>query len=410
MSKIVVVGGGAAGLELVTRLGRSFGRHGQHDVVLIEPASHHYWKPRLHEIAAGTFDSELDAVSYLQHGYCNQYQTIQASMSRLDRQRKEIEVRDAQGQTSMVNYDYLVIAVGAVSNDFKTEGVSEHCLFLDSAQQAQQAWEQINPLLRAQGEHHISIVGAGATGVELAAELAKVNEKLNRYRHDANLKVTLIEASERILPAGPACMSENVHNALVKNGVEIKTNTRVKRAESGKLITANGEVINANLQLWAAGIKCASWLAQLDGLETNRLNQLKVNAALTTTVDDSIFVIGDSAECPQPDGSFVPPRAQAANQAAGHLATQIKRMLKGKEMKPFVFNDGGMVIAVGHNYAVGSLMNNKLILRGRLVRNLYDTIFRLHQRILFGWGRVTALVVLKRLKGTLNPFYKNNIS
>ncbi|MCW8349152.1 NAD(P)/FAD-dependent oxidoreductase [Vibrio sp. ZSDZ65] len=410
MSKIVVVGGGAAGLELVTRLGRSFGRRGQHDIVLIEPASHHYWKPRLHEIAAGTFDSELDAVSYLQHGYCNQYQTIQASMSRLDRQRKEIEVRDAQGQTSMVNYDYLVIAVGAVSNDFKTEGVSEHCLFLDSAQQAQQAWEQINPLLRAQGEHHISIVGAGATGVELAAELAKVNEKLNRYRHDANLKVTLIEASERILPAGPACMSEKVHNALVKNGVEIKTNTRVKRAESGKLITANGEVINANLQLWAAGIKCAPWLAQLDGLETNRLNQLKVNATLTTTVDDSIFVIGDSAECPQPDGSVVPPRAQAANQAAGHLATQIKRRLKGKEMKPFVFNDGGMVIAVGHNYAVGSLMNNKLILRGRLVRNLYDTIFRLHQRILFGWGRVTALVVLKRLKGTLNPFYKNNIS
>ncbi|MGF1747686.1 NAD(P)/FAD-dependent oxidoreductase [Vibrio cionasavignyae] len=410
MSKIVVVGGGAAGLELVTRLGRSFGRRGQHDIVLIEPASHHYWKPRLHEIAAGTFDSELDAVSYLQHGYCNQYQTIQASMSRLDRQRKEIEVRDAQGQTSMVNYDYLVIAVGAVSNDFKTEGVSEHCLFLDSAQQAQQAWEQINPLLRAQGEHHISIVGAGATGVELAAELAKVNEKLNRYRNDANLKVTLIEASERILPAGPACMSEKVHNALVKNGVEIKTNTRVKRAESGKLITANGEVINANLQLWAAGIKCAPWLAQLDGLETNRLNQLKVNATLTTTVDDSIFVIGDSAECPQPDGSVVPPRAQAANQAAGHLATQIKRRLKGKEMKPFVFNDGGMVIAVGHNYAVGSLMNNKLILRGRLVRNLYDTIFRLHQRILFGWGRVTALVVLKRLKGTLNPFYKNNIS
>lgn len=410
MSKIVVVGGGAAGLELVTRLGRSFGRRGQHDIVLIEPASHHYWKPRLHEIAAGTFDSELDAVSYLQHGYCNQYQTIQASMSRLDRQRKEIEVRDAQGQTSMVNYDYLVIAVGAVSNDFKTEGVSEHCLFLDSAQQAQQAWEQINPLLRAQGEHHISIVGAGATGVELAAELAKVNEKLNRYRHDANLKVTLIEASERILPAGPACMSEKVHNALVKNGVEIKTNTRVKRAENGKLIIANGEVINANLQLWAAGIKCASWLAQLDGLETNRLNQLKVNATLTTTVDDSIFVIGDSAECPQPGGSVVPPRAQAANQAAGHLATQIKRRLKGKEMKPFVFNDGGMVIAVGHNYAVGSLMNNKLILRGRLVRNLYDTIFRLHQRILFGWGRVTALVVLKRLKGTLNPFYKNNIS
>ncbi|ANS85746.1 NAD(P)/FAD-dependent oxidoreductase [Vibrio scophthalmi] len=410
MSRIVVVGGGAAGLELVTRLGRSFARRREHEVILVEPASHHYWKPRLHEIAAGTFDDELDAVSYLQHAYCNQYQYLQASMSGLNRNKKQLEIRNVDGDISTLDYDYLVIAVGAVSNDFKTEGVSEHCLFLDSAEQAQQAWDQINPLLRAQGEQHISIVGAGATGVELAAELAKVSEKLGRYRHDAKLRITLIEASQRVLPAGPECMSEKVQQALLKHGVEVRTNTRVKRAEQGKLITDSGEVISADLQLWAAGIKCAPWLAELDGLEVNRLNQLKVYSTLRTTRDNAVFVIGDSAECPQPDGSFVPPRAQAANQAAMHLARQFKRLLKGKSIKPFVFHDGGMVIAVGHDYAVGSLMNNKLVLRGRLVRNLYDTIFRLHQRILFGWGRVTALVVLKRVKGSLNPFYKNNIS
>mgnify|MGYP000439305116 CR=1 FL=1 len=410
MSRIVVVGGGAAGLELVTRLGRSFARRREHEVILVEPASHHYWKPRLHEIAAGTFDDELDAVSYLQHAYCNQYQYLQASMSGLNRNKKQLEIRNVDGDISTLDYDYLVIAVGAVSNDFKTEGVSEHCLFLDSAEQAQQAWDQINPLLRAQGEQHISIVGAGATGVELAAELAKVSEKLGRYRHDAKLRITLIEASQRVLPAGPECMSEKVQQALLKHGVEVTTNTRVKRAEQGKLITDSGEVISADLQLWAAGIKCAPWLAELDGLEVNRLNQLKVYSTLRTTRDNAVFVIGDSAECPQPDGSFVPPRAQAANQAAMHLARQFKRLLKGKSIKPFVFHDGGMVIAVGHDYAVGSLMNNKLVLRGRLVRNLYDTIFRLHQRILFGWGRVTALVVLKRVKGSLNPFYKNNIS
>ena len=410
MSRIVVVGGGAAGLELVTRLGRSFARRHKHEVILVEPASHHYWKPRLHEIAAGTFDDELDAVSYLQHAYCNQYQYLQASMSGLNRNKKQLEIRNVDGDISTLDYDYLVIAVGAVSNDFKTEGVSEHCLFLDSAEQAQQAWDQINPLLRAQGEQHISIVGAGATGVELAAELAKVSEKLGRYRHDAKLRITLIEASQRVLPAGPECMSEKVQQALLKHGVEVRTNTRVKRAEQGKLITDSGEVISADLQLWAAGIKCAPWLAELDGLEVNRLNQLKVYSTLRTTRDNAVFVIGDSAECPQPDGSFVPPRAQAANQAAMHLARQFKRLLKGKSIKPFVFHDGGMVIAVGHDYAVGSLMNNKLVLRGRLVRNLYDTIFRLHQRILFGWGRVTALVVLKRVKGSLNPFYKNNIS
>ena len=410
MSRIVVVGGGAAGLELVTRLGKSFARRSQHEVILVEPASHHYWKPRLHEVAAGTFDAELDAVSYLQHGYCNHYQYVQASMSGLNRRKKQLEIRSSDGELSTLDYDYLVIAVGAVSNDFKTEGVSEHCLFLDSAEQAQQAWDKIHPLLRSQGDQHISIVGAGATGVELAAELAKVSSKLQRYRHDAQLKITLVEASQRVLPAGPECMSEKVQKALIKNGVEVRTDTRVNRAEQGKLITDNGEVINADLQLWAAGIKCAPWLAQLDDLETNRLNQLKVYSTLRTTRDSAIFVMGDSAECPQADGSFVPPRAQAANQAAGHLARQLQRLLNGKAIKPFVFKDGGMVIAIGHDYAVGSLMNNKLILRGRLVRNLYDTIFRLHQSILFGWGRTSALVVLKRIKGSLNPFYKTNIS
>ncbi|MCW8328902.1 NAD(P)/FAD-dependent oxidoreductase [Photobacterium sp. SDRW27] len=410
MSRIVVVGGGAAGLELVTRLGRSFGHKSNHEVTLVEPSSHHYWKPRLHEIAAGTFDTELDAVSYLQHATCNGYQYVQAAMAGLDRETKTLLLRNNSGQESALQYDYLVIAVGAVSNDFKTPGVSKHCLFLDSSDQAQQAWQQINPLLRAEGNHRISIVGAGATGVELAAELAKVSAKLQRYRHGAELDITLIEASDRVLPAGPECMSGKVQKALLKQGITVRTNTRVQRAEEGKLVTAEGEIIAADLQVWAAGIKCAEWLTQLDGLETNRLNQLKVDANLQPTFDSNIFVLGDSAECPQPDGSFVPPRAQAANQAAGHLARQFKRLLKGKSLQPFIFNDGGMVVAVGHDYAVGVLMNDKLVLRGRFVRNLYDTIFRLHQRVLFGWGRVTALVLLKRIKCALNPYYKGNLS
>ncbi|GHA52998.1 NAD(P)/FAD-dependent oxidoreductase [Photobacterium aphoticum] len=410
MSKIIVVGGGAAGLELVTRLGRSLGRRAEHTITLVEPASHHYWKPRLHEIAAGTFDNELDAVSYLQHAACHGYQYVQAAMTGLDRSTKTITVSQPVNGEATLDYDYLVLAVGAISNDFKTPGVSEHCLFLDSAEQAQRAWALINPLLRTQGEHRLSIVGAGATGVELAAELAKVSEKLQRYRHGASLSITLVEAADRVLPASPACMSEKVQRKLEQQGVTVLTNTRIQRAESGRLVTADDQVLTADLQIWAAGIKCADWLTQLDGLETNRINQLKVHDTLQSTLDEAIFVMGDSAECPQPDGSFVPPRAQAANQAAGHLAHQFARLMKGKPLQPFLFNDGGMVVALGHDYAVGALMNDKVVLRGRLVRNLYDTIFRLHQRILFGWGRVTALVMLKRIKGLLSPYYKGNAS
>jgi len=403
MLRIVVVGGGAAGLELVTRLGRNK----RHEVILVEPSSHHFWKPRLHEIAAGTFDAELDAVSYFQHAECNGYTHIQDAMTGLDRDSKIIHLRGMNSGPTTLQYDYLVMAIGAISNDFKTPGVSEHCLFLDSSGQAELAWQQIKQQLKATGTRRISIVGAGATGVELAAELAKVSSKLQSYRHASKFEITLVEAADRVLPSSPECMSEKVQEALKKQGITIRTETRVQRAETGKLITSENEIIPADLQIWAAGIKCAEWLTKLDGLETNRLNQLIVNPTLQSSLDDAIFVIGDNAQCTQPDGRVVPPRAQAANQAATHLAKQFHRMLKDKPLQPFIYNDGGMVVAVGHGNAVGALMNNKIVLKGRLIRHLYDTIFRLHQRVLFSWGRVIALVVLKRIKAMLNPYYKS---
>ncbi|AGU97873.1 MULTISPECIES: NAD(P)/FAD-dependent oxidoreductase [Vibrio] len=409
MSNFVVVGGGAAGLEMVTRLASSFAGKSGHTVTLVEPSSHHLWKPRLHEIAAGTFDNELDSVAFRLHAACHGYQYVQARMSGLDRANKTITVSAELSPEQTLKYDYLVIAVGAISNDFKIPGVSDHCLFLDSASQAEKAWEQMKQMLANGGAHRVSIVGAGATGVELGAEWAKVSKQLNRYQNDTQLSITLIEAADRVLPASADCMSEKVLKKLQKQGVNVRLNARVKRAEADRIVTEN-EVIPADLQIWAAGIRCPDWLANLDGLESNRINQLKVLPTLQTTLDESVFVIGDSAECPQEDGRVVPPRAQAANQAAAHLAKQFKRLVKGKELKPFVFKDGGMVVALGHDYAVGALMNDKVVLRGRYVRRLYDTIFRLHQRVIFGWFRVSALVVLKRVKGLLNPYYKGSWS
>ncbi|RJX75316.1 NAD(P)/FAD-dependent oxidoreductase [Vibrio sinensis] len=409
MANFVVVGGGAAGLELVTRLGKSFAGNKQHTVTLVEPSGHHLWKPRLHEIAVGSFDNELDAVSYVQHSVCNGYQFVQAGMSGLDRESKTIVLdRDVDGNNTL-SYDYLVMAVGAVSNDFKINGVREHCLFLDSSEQALLAWEQIKKMLQSSTQQRISIVGAGATGVELASELAKLNQQLSRYKMGGSLAVTLIEAADRVLPASPKCMSEKVQRKLEQQGVTVQLNAKVQSASHHQLIV-NDTAIEAQLQVWAAGVKCADWLANLDGLETNRINQIRVKPTLQTTLDDSVFVIGDNAECPQPDGSMVPPRAQAANQEATHLAKQFKRLIKDKPLQPFIFKDGGMMIALGHDYAVGSVMGNKLVLRGRWVRNIYDTIFRLHQQVLFGWGRVSALMILKRVKCLLNPYYKGSLS
>lgn len=405
MSRIVIVGGGAAGIELSTLLAKA--NRKKHEIILVEPETDHYWKPRLHEIAAGTFDRELDSVCYFTHGAINGYQHYQGAMTDIDRQNKMLAVRRNDGTEASVKYDYLVVAVGAVSNDFNTTGARDNCIFLDSASQARHAWHKISQLLREGNDRTVNIVGAGATGVELAAELARVSHKLQRY-NAAKLTINLIEAADRVLPNSPPKMSAKVLKELQRTNINVLLNTRISEVSEHGMITADDQPLEADIQFWAAGVKAPEWLKGLGGLEYNRMNQIIVNANLTTTVDDHIFSLGDCASIPQADGSFVPPKAQAANRAAVHLTKSLTGLLRGKELTDFEFKDGGMVVAVGHHFAVGSFaphskMANNLVFKGRLIRRLYDTIFRLHQRTVEGMFTVSRLIITKRLKALFQP-------
>ena len=405
MSRIVIVGGGAAGIELSTLLAKA--NHKKHEIILVEPETDHYWKPRLHEIAAGTFDRELDSVCYFTHGAINGYQHYQAAMTDINREDKMLVVRRNDGTQAMVKYDYLVVAVGAVSNDFNTTGARDNCIFLDSASQARHAWNKISQLLREGNDRTVNIVGAGATGVELAAELARVSHKLQRY-NAAKLTINLIEAADRVLPNSPQKMSSKVLKELQRTNINVLLNTRISEVSDHGMVTADNQPLDADIQFWAAGVKAPDWLNGVGGLEYNRMNQILVNANLTTTVDDSIFSLGDCASIPQADGSFVPPKAQAANRAAVHLTKSLTNLLRGKELTDFEFKDGGMVVAVGHHFAVGSFaphskMADKLVFKGRLIRRLYDTIFRLHQRTVEGLFTMSRLIITKRLKALFQP-------
>ncbi|WP_305814010.1 NAD(P)/FAD-dependent oxidoreductase [Photobacterium leiognathi] len=405
MSRIVIVGGGAAGLELSTLLGKTVRK--EDEIILVEPETHHFWKPRLHEIAAGTFDSDLDTVCYFTHGARHGYQHYQAAMTDVDRENKMLSVRRPDGTEAAIKYDYLIIAIGAVSNDFNTTGAKDHCLFLDSASQARQAWHQVSQILRASEDRSVNIVGAGATGVELAAELARVSQKLQRY-NGAPLHINLIEAANRVLPNSPEKMSEKVLKELERNNVNVLLDTRIREVTDKGMLTVDNRELDADVQFWAAGVKAPDWLNGIGGLSYNRMNQIQVNANLTTTVDDSIFALGDCASIPQADGSFVPPKAQAANRAAVHLAKSLGGMLRGKPLTDFEFKDSGMVVAVGHHFAVGSFapgskMEGKMVLQGRLIRRLCDTIFRLHQRTVTGMFTVSRLMIAKRLKAVFKP-------
>src|SRR5258706_4272288 len=187
-TQIVVVGGGAAGLELVTRLGAKYGRE-KCQITLVEKYRTHIWKPLLHEVAAGSLDDNLDEVGYRSHCHRWGYHFFQGTLEAIDRAGREMVVPpliDLDGRELMgrhrIAYDYLVVAIGSVTNDFGTPGASSHCLFLDSRVDADDFRDRLlNQCLRvsrAVGENpaadaqvRVAIVGGGATGVALAAEL-----------------------------------------------------------------------------------------------------------------------------------------------------------------------------------------------------------------------------------------------
>lgn len=414
MTRIIVVGGGAGGLELATKLGRTLGRKNRAQITLVDRKASHLWKPLLHEVATGSLDEGVDALSYRAHAKNHSFDFQMGSLQDIDRERKVIilsELKDEHGELLMpsreLEYDLLVMAIGSTSNDFNTPGVRENCIFLDSPEQAHRfRTEMNNEFLKlhaknGNGTVDIAIVGAGATGVELSAELHNAVKELRTYGFgdldSSKLNVNLIEAGERILPALPPRISSAAHQELVKLGVNVRTATMVTKAEKDGLTTKDGEKIPAQIMVWAAGIKAPDFIKDIAGLETNRINQLVVKGTLQTTRDDDIFVIGDLAQCTQPDGSFVPPRAQAAHQMASQAFSNIVAKLNGRELKNYVYKDHGSLVSLSRFSTVGSLMGNltkgSMMVEGRIARVVYISLYRMHLMALHGVFK-TGLMML----------------
>ncbi len=430
-TQIVVVGGGAAGLELATRLGAHFGRR-HFDIILVEKNRTHIWKPLLHEVAAGSLDANLDEVGYRSHGFAWGYRFFYGSLDGIDRDSGHVliaPILDEDGREIMgrhrIRYDYLVLAVGSVTNDFATQGVAQNCIFLDSRLQADRFRSKLlDHCLRvsrtlqndptADVHVRVDIVGGGATGVELAAELYNAAAALRHYGlevfDESRLKVTLIEAGPRILPALPEKLAEAAHKELEALGVRVITGEQVVEATPEGMRTKSGELIKADLRVWAAGVKGPDMLAGL-GLETTRNNQLVVKPTLQTTRDDRIFAIGDCAFfLPEGESRPVPPRAQAAHQMAAVAFHNLKALIRNTPLKPFVYHDHGSLVSLSRYSTVGSLMGNlvggRMAVEGRLARFVYASLYRMHLFAIHGVIKGAAMVVYSWVNKIIRPRLK----
>ncbi|WP_435659335.1 NAD(P)/FAD-dependent oxidoreductase [Methylobacillus flagellatus] len=414
LHQIVIVGGGAGGLELATKLGDSLGRKGKAEITLIDRTRTHVWKPLLHEIAAGSMNPDKHELEYLAQAHWHHFHFRLGNMDGIDRTKREVYVGanyDEDGAEVIprrtFKYDTLVIAVGSTTNDFGIAGAREHSIALDTQDQAERFHRRLhNALVRAQtqaapvqaGQLEVVIVGAGATGVELSAELHNTTRELAAYGldkidPDKDIKISLIEASDRVLPALPPKLSQAVDYELRKLRVHVYTGERVTEVTQKGVHTHSGRFIPSALVVWAAGIKAPNFLSELDGLETNRINQLVVRRTLQTTLDDDIFAFGDCAACPWPGhAETVPPRAQAAHQQASMLCTSLKRRVAGKPLLEYTYRDYGSLVNMGRYSTVGSLMGalsgSSMYIEGMFARLMYKSLYKMHQMTLHGFFEV----------------------
>ncbi len=420
--RIVVAGGGAAGLELVTKLGDTLGREGRARITLVERGRTHLWKPLLHSVAAGSMDRTQHELNYLAQAHWHHFTYRFGELAGLDRARKEIRLAattDEEGRqitpASTLAYDTLVIAVGSVTNDFGTPGAAEFAIPLETPDQASRFNRRlVNACLRANaqagpvrpGQLHVAVIGAGATGTELAAELhrtvrAVVAYGLDRIDPERDIHIVLIEATLRILPALPERVSKATAKLLTALGVSIRTDARVSEVRRDGVALASGAFVPAELVVWSAGVKGPDFLRSLDGLEVTRSNQLVVTPTLQTTRDPDIFAIGDCAACPRPGSEFpVPPRAQAAHQQAAHLLRQLRRNLGSGGAQPFTYRDFGSLVSLGKYNTVGNLMGflvgRGLFIEGTFARIMYRSLYKMHQAALHGGRSMFLRTVFAR--------------
>jgi NADH dehydrogenase len=409
LHRVLIVGAGAGGLRLASLLGAKLGRRRKASITLLEPARIHVWKPLLHEVASGSLDSETDSLELIAHARYRHYRYRIGAMVGLDRAKRQVHVApsvDEEGQTiippRVLGYDTLVIAVGSMSNDFGTPGVNEYAITLDTLDQAARFNRRmINSCLRANaqyeprkpGQLHCAIVGAGATGVELAAELHKsmrdlVSYNLDRIDFDMHIKIDLIEAAPRILPALPESLATATAEVLRGLGVNIRTGRRVMEVRAGEVVLDGGEVVPAELIVWAAGIKAPDYLRNLDGLETDKINRLVVRPTLQTTKDDDIFAIGDCANCTLPGMKEpLPPTAQVAHQQSGFMVKVVNKRLRGEPLPNFTYRDRGSLISLADYDTFGVLYKN-VKLQGLIARWAYRALHKRHLQALHGSFKV----------------------
>ena len=358
--RIVIVGGGFAGLAAARAL-----RNAQADIVLIDQRNHHTFQPLLYQVATALL-SPADIAAPIRQLEVKQrnLDVIMAQVTGVDRVGRVVSALAPDGAKIELAFDYLVIAAGAQPSYFGHDEFGRFAPALKSLTDADAIRSRtLRALEFADMENDASerrrqltfvLVGAGPTGVELAASLAGMMRVTLRgnFRHidPAAARIVLLDAAPRVLPNFSEAVSANAAKRLHHLGVEVVTSAKVEVVDENGVV-AGGQRISSASVFWTAGV-AASPVVKMATDKTDRAGRALVDEYLRTPDTANVFVVGDCASLTQ-NGHPVPGVAQAAIQEGGYAGRAIAGMLRGEPLeRPFRYFDKGNMAVVGKNYAL----------------------------------------------------------
>jgi NADH dehydrogenase len=418
--RVVIVGGGAGGAELAAELGRK-SRKLNLNVSLVDCASQHLWKPRLHEVAAGMLGDSEDAIPYLALGHANSFRFHLGALLGLDVSAKTISigpVLTARGDMLLservLDYDTLVLAFGCEVNDFGTPGVREHCHVLDDGERAltfqrQLLEEAVRVSEGTTDRLRIGIVGAGATGVELAAELHRAvaaMQYVGGLTSAEKVAITLIDMAPRVLAGSAPAVSSFASTALQRLGVTLRLNDGVMRVTPDGFVLKSGETVPCELRVWASGVIGRPLAANLN-LTLDRSRRFVCDPFLRCTGVDSVYAMGDCAVVVDPrTGRRLPATAQVAHQQAVYLCRRLAQPSSHSSEEEFCYRDRGSLVSLGAQSTAGEFPISRRrvwTFNGALPKFGYLALQTMHRATLIGWWRAVTLMAADRLQRTVAP-------
>ncbi|HEU4333203.1 MAG TPA: NAD(P)/FAD-dependent oxidoreductase [Candidatus Eisenbacteria bacterium] len=367
--RLVILGGGFAGLDVARSIGRSRAAREYWDTVLIDKENFFQFNPLLPAVAVGAVETRHIVYPHRQMARHRHVRFHKNKAVRIDLARREVVLHNDLVQP----YDVLVVSVGSVTNYYGVPGAQEHTRSFKTIVDAMtlrarvvelfEMAEQSESVAQRRRLLSFAIVGGGVTGVEVAAELIEMarDTLLPRYPSLApsDLTVTIVEGGERLVGTARPEHAAYVHRFLERRGVRIVLGANVERVEPKRLFLKGGACVEAFTLLWTAGVRPPQVVAELP-LRFHKDGRVLVDERLRATRPDGtpledVYVLGDCAASLRPDGRMQPALSQTAMAMGAHVGETLVRRAEGKEPRPFRFEDAGYIISLGKHSSVVSL-------------------------------------------------------